>query len=28
VWRRGAKTRQLEAFIALLNEDRQAAASP
>jgi DNA-binding transcriptional LysR family regulator len=23
VWRRGAKTRQLEAFIALLNEDRQ-----
>ena len=28
VWRRGAKTRQLEAFIALLNEDRQAAVSP
>ncbi len=28
VWRRGAKTRQLEAFIALLNEDRQRAISP
>jgi DNA-binding transcriptional LysR family regulator len=28
VWRRGAKTRQLEAFIALLNADRQAAVSP
>ena len=28
VWRRGAKTRQLDAFIALLNEDRQAASSP
>ncbi len=28
VWRRGAKTRQLEAFIALLNEDRQTVVSP
>jgi DNA-binding transcriptional LysR family regulator len=28
VWRRGAKTRQLEAFIAQLNEDRQRAVSP
>ncbi|MDR8470526.1 LysR family transcriptional regulator, partial [Acinetobacter baumannii] len=28
VWRRGAKTRQLEAFIALLNEERQTAVSP
>ncbi|MGR9069607.1 putrescine utilization regulator PtrR [Klebsiella quasipneumoniae] len=28
VWRRGAKTRQLEAFIALLNEDRRTAVSP
>ncbi len=27
VWRRGAKTRQLEAFIELLNEDRQAASA-